>query len=167
MSIEKFEVGKKYRFLKDGDGDKMYHGVDAKAGQEFTVSIIVGDSVTTRDVTYQGNECWEPDGWVVYNRNNTHSITTLDDFEEVIESLGRDLDIKYTLIPSDVEESTSKDLIQQMITLQQEHNLTLMFYSDEVVVEFGEDDTEYNISSQKELTTLIEASNVLKSFERK
>lgn len=166
MSIEKFEVGKKYRFLKDGDGDSMYCGVDAKAGQEFVVSMVVEDSVITEDVTYKGESGEDSCGWVVCNINDTHDITTLNDFEEVVGNLGTELDTKHTL-SSETEESTNTDLIQQMITLQQEHKLMLMFHGGEVIINFENNDTEYKISSQKELTTLIEASNVLKSFERK
>lgn len=171
MSIEKFEVGKKYRFLKAGDGDKLYCGVDAKKGQVFTVVSVENGCVNTKDVTYN-KEC-DPIGWAVYIEGDEYAITTLDDFEEVcevgyVEESVVDLVMEHYILPSDTdEENTNTDLIQQMITLQQEHNLTLMFDSDEVVVHIGDNDTEYKISSQKELTTLIEASNVLKSFERK
>ncbi|AOQ26728.1 hypothetical protein [Vibrio phage S4-7] len=171
MSIEKFEVGKKYRFLKEGDGDKLYCSVDAKKGQEFTVIGVTGGRVSTRDVTCRGG--YDTIGWDVYIEGDTYSTTTLDDFEEVgevgyVEESVVDLVMEHYILPSDTdEENTNTDLIQQIITLQQEHNLTLMFDSDEVVVHIGDNDTEYNISSQKELTTLIEASNVLKSFERR
>lgn len=170
MSIEKFEVGKKYLFLKDGDGDKLYCGVDAKKGQEFTVTSIDCGFVNTGDVTYLNLN--NPIGWTVYEELES-SLTTLDDFEEVgeveyVEESVEDLVMEHYILPSDFdEENTTPDLIQQVIDLQQEHNLTLMFDSDEVVVHIGDNDTEYKISSQKELTTLIEASNVLKSFERK
>ena len=170
MSIEKFKVGKKYRFLKDGDGDKLYCGVDAKKGQEFTVTSIDCGFVNTEDVTYLNLN--NPIGWTIYEELG-FSLTTLDDFEEVgevgyVEESVVDLVMEHYILPSDTdEENTNTDLIQQIITLQQEHNLTLMFDSDEVVVHIGDNDTEYNISSQKELTTLIAASNVLKSFERK
>lgn len=170
MSIEKFEVGKKYRFLKDGDGDKLYCGVDAKKGQEFTVTSIDCGFVNTRDVTYLNLN--NPIGWTVYEELES-SFTTLDDFEEVgeveyVEESVEDLVMEHYILPSDTdEENTNLDLIQQMITLQQEYNLMMEFYNGKVIINFENNDTEYEISSQKELTTLIEASNVLKSFERK
>lgn len=149
MSIEKFEVGKKYRFLKDGDGEELYCRLDVKAGQEFEVCYIENDWVFAADVSYRG----KVGTWAI--EVNSPNL----DFELVEE--------EETSAENIEEENTNTDLIQQMITLQQEHNLTLMFDSDEVVVHIGDNDTEYKISSQRELTTLIEASNVLKSFERK
>lgn len=190
MSITKFEVGKKYRFLKNGDGDRLYCGVDAKEGQEFTVSSVEDVYVNTYDVTYEGN----PDSieWTVYRENDTYSATTLKDFEEVAEVSDEGVDFEryvceediqykieqpientdrlYELVPSDVnieEEHISPDLIKEVIALQQEHNLVLMLQGGEVVVNFENSDTEYQISSQEELTTLIEASKVMKRFERK
>ena len=63
--------------------------------------------------------------------------------------------------------TTATDLIKEVISLQQEHNLVLMFHGGEVFVNFENSGTEYRVSSQEELTTLIEASKVLQRFERK
>lgn len=166
MSITKFEEGKKYRFLKSNGSDfELYNGVDAEIGQEFTVHKIDKDGgVYTKDVRFQGLVD-TTEGWVVYG-NYPELPTTLEDFEEVVENL----DKVHTLIPSDVnieEENIFPDLIKEVIALQKEHNLTLMFDCDGVVVHIGDNDTEYQISSQEELTTLIEASKVLQRFERK
>lgn len=190
MSITKFEVGKKYRFLKDGDGDKLYNGVDAKAGQEFTVSSIDDVYVYTYDVTYKGNS--NSTEWTVYMEKDTYCTTTLGDFEEVVKVSDEGVDFEryvcdediyckveqpietndrlLELVPSDInteEENILPDLIKELITLQQEHNLVLMFHGGEVVINFENSDTEYQVSSQEELTTLIEASKVMKRFERK
>jgi hypothetical protein len=194
MSIDKFEEGKRYRFLKNNCGDgKLYNGVDAEIGQEFTVHKIDKDGgVYTKDVRFQGLVD-TTEGWIVYG-NYPELPTTLDDFEEVVEVSGEGVDFErcvceddlqykieqpientdrlYELVPSDVnieeeEENIFPDLIKEVIALQQEHNLTLMFDCDEVIVHIGDNDTEYQISSQEELTTLIEASKVMKRFERK
>jgi hypothetical protein len=185
MSITKFEEGKKYRFLKDSTGN-AYCGCTVSAGEEFTVYSVSPSGVSTKDINYNGLE----GEWVVWFEGCDG--TTFDDFEEVIEvsdegvDFGRyvcedDLQYKieqsietndrlFELVPSDVnieEEDISYDLIKEVIALQQEHNLTLMFDCDEVVVHIGDNDTEYQISSQEQLTTLIEASKVMKRFERK
>lgn len=96
-------------------------------------------------------------GWIEDSLNNSPQTITV---------VGVENGYVNTTLDSD-EESTNLDLIQQMITLQQEYNLMMEFYNGDVIINFENNDTEYNISSQKELTTLIEASNVLKSFERK
>ncbi|AUR84765.1 hypothetical protein NVP1063O_098 [Vibrio phage 1.063.O._10N.261.45.C7] len=158
MSITKFEEGKRYRFLKNGTGvGDVYCGVDTVIGQEFTVHNIDPDGdVFSKDVTFQGmkDSC---EGWVLHG-NNAELPTTLDDFEEVLET---------SVVNIEEEENIFPDLIKEVITLQQEHNLVLMFHGGEVVVTFENSDTEYQISSQEELTTLIEASKVMKRFERK
>lgn len=169
MSIEKFEVGKKYRFLKDGDGDRMYCGVDAKAGQEFTVSTIIDVCVNTCDVNYLSNS--DNSQWTVHMGNDTYCSTTLEDFEEVVEVPEEGVDFERYLCegegPNTEEENIFFDLIKEVTKLQQEYNILLMFHRDGVVVSFENSDTEYQISSQEELTTLIEASKVMKRFERK
>ena len=58
------------------------------------------------------------------------------------------------------------DFLQEVLWLSNKHGLILMLSDDEIIVNFKDNDTEYKVSSMKELNTLIKATETMKQFER-
>tara|TARA_R110002012_G_scaffold3875_2_gene17990 strand:+ start:356 stop:892 length:537 start_codon:yes stop_codon:yes gene_type:complete len=176
MSIEKFEVGKKYRCLKDG-GKRMYGGCDVTKGQEFVVHYkgTVDSSplwVWTRDLTHKGRI----GEFAVFHGKDK---TTLDDFEEVrddcvdappvhVSNNTASITIEPSPHPAIVynpeSDTISCDFLKATSALAKENNMLVVFNNDDIEVTL-DNDVEYKVNSLEELNILLEASKVMKQFE--
>lgn len=152
MKFEDFEVGKRYRCLKDGVGGMLYCGCDVKAGDEFVVSRVNLEDVFTHDVTCDG----EVGEWII---TGVYTSGWSELFEPV-EDDSEETDAHPNAEPS---EST---LVEDIINLQQSNNLILQIHDGKLIINFEHSDTDYAVSSTEELTELLEAAKVLKQFEK-
>lgn len=177
MTIEKFEVGKKYRCLKDGDGDN-YCGCDIIKGQEFVVYEIDNINVLTRDVTYNCNEGL----WAIYTKDE--EFTSLDDFELIVEKEELSLSDAPQAYQTDVSEhehtcsnevlTTSHDASEEPETInlqclkdfckENDINIEIQHCGDVYVHQAHSDET-YKIKTIEGLTTVLDAIKVLGTFK--
>ncbi|MCP3683615.1 MAG: hypothetical protein GY861_13090 [bacterium] len=177
MAIEKFEVGKKYRCLKDGDGDN-YCGCDIVKGQEFVVCEVDTHNVLTRDVTFNCNEGL----WAIYTKDE--EFTSLNDFE-LIEgeelSLSDTPQTPQTIVSEHEHTCSNKTLttphdaseevdtlsieipLQNIKALCEQHSMKVLIDGD--TVELWTDFGDFKINDENDLTQVLDAIKVLEKFK--
>ena len=172
MSIEKFEVGKKYRFLKDGNGE-LYCGCEVKAGQEFVVSSVGSVYTCTNDVMFDG----DLGNWNIWSRECKQ--TSLDDFELVEESIpaqiipDNNVDAietqSHPITPSaeeNVPEAVTHCPLEQIKQLCSDHDVNIEISNKgEIYIHIENIDNTYKVSDMKQLTQVLDSVKLLESFK--
>lgn len=181
MSVEKFEVGKKYRFLKDGNGDR-YCGCDVKAGQVFTVHTVGDWITTTKDVTFEGSSGI----WDIWFDGCGHTL--LEDFELVEESIPAQIipdnnvdalethsdlveeqtDVIAPSVGENVTEGVTSCPIEQIKQLCSDHDVNIEISNKgEIYIHIENIDNTYKVSDMKQLTQVLDSVKLLESFKER